>query len=148
MKASISINTSSLDPAIIQRRHTLIHPLMGGIDIDIWMTLEPSLATWLEQMNRITSPELFPLLEPNATVGGHPAVIYITGLESPETMLTVVFGHGPYVYRLWHTILCSTDTSYTLKIVRQMINSIRFSAELSSAEIPDDVWQQALHTCE
>jgi hypothetical protein len=144
MNASITINVSSSDVATIQRRHTLIHPSMGGIDVDIWITSEPTLAAWLEQMNRMTGPELFPLLEPNATVGDHPAIIYITGLDSPETMLAVVFSDGIHVYRLWHTMSCSRDT---LKIVRQMIDSIRFSPAPAPAELPEDIWQQALYIC-
>ncbi len=144
MIASIAINTSSSDVATIQRRHTLIHPSMGGIDLDIWITSEPTLAAWLEQMNQVTSPELFPLQEPNATIGDRPAVIYITGPDSPETMLTVVFRDGIHVYRLWHTMFCSTDT---LEIVRQMIDSLRFSPDPVPAELPEDIWQQAVRIC-
>ena len=43
MQAAITINTPASDPLVIQRRHTLSHPLMGGIDMDIWLTAEADL---------------------------------------------------------------------------------------------------------
>ena len=141
-QASVSINTKMPGDQVIKRRHEL-RGLEGVVEVDIWTSTHETLAAWLEEMHR-TSPNLFPVLEPNTTVGGHPAALYITGAESPETMLTVVFSDGAHVYRFWHTMFCQEGELETL---RRMLDTIRFSPEPIPAEIPDDVWQQALDIC-
>ncbi len=97
-EVQISINeTSSADPVVIMRRHEIGGP-EGAVDLDIWPKSEPDLAAWLEQMNRISGSGLHPLIEPNGTVGGHPAVFYVMDPESHHSMITVLFSDGTHVY--------------------------------------------------
>jgi len=72
------------------RRHSFFG-LEGAVDLDIWLASGPDLAAWLKTMNSISGPRLFPLMEPNATVAGRPAIIYIDSPDSPQTMFTVLF---------------------------------------------------------
>ncbi len=141
-QASISINTQTPSAGVIQRRHAFTGP-MGAVEVDIWTPAHETLAAWLEEMQR-TSPSLFPVREPNATVGGQPAALYITGAESPETMLTVVFTDGAHVYRFWRTMRCGEGELETL---RRMLDTLRFSPEPLAAEIPDEVWQPVVNVC-
>ncbi|MGC9348995.1 MAG: hypothetical protein ACP5JG_12700 [Anaerolineae bacterium] len=141
-QASISINTKMPGDQVIKRRHELRGP-EGVVEVDIWTSTHETLAAWLEERHR-TSPTLFPVLKPNATVGGQPAALYVTGAESPETMLTVILSDGAHVYRFWHTMRCQKGELETL---RQMLDTIRFSPEPVTAEIPDEVWQQAVDIC-
>lgn len=144
-RASIPMNTTSTDFAVVRRRHEIIGP-EGAIDLDIWVTTEEDLLSWMEKMNRICGSDLFPLMVPNAAVGGHPAMIFIMGSsDSPQPMFTVFIKDGSHVFRLWHTILCREKGLSTL---RRMLNSLRFSQESVPAEIPDDVWQKAVNICE
>lgn len=143
-KTSISINTTSTDFAVIRRRHEFAGP-EGAIDLDIWLTTGPDLISWLEKMNRISGAKLFPLMVPNAAVGGHPAVIFIMNSDSPQPMFTVFTKDGRHVFRLWYTMSCHEEG---LPTVRRMLNSLRFSREPVPAEIPDDVWQKAVNVCE
>ncbi len=136
--------TSSDDPAVIVRRHEFSGP-EGAVDLDIWLKSESDLVAWLEEMNSISGSRLFPSMEPNATVGGHPAVVHIMDPDSHHSMFTVFFSEGTHIYRLWYTMSCREGG---LSTVRRMLDSIRFSPEPIPAEIPDDVWQQALRICE
>jgi|GEM_PF-1978708 len=144
-RASISMNTTSSDFAVVRRRHEIKGP-EGAIDLDIWVTTEEDLISWMKKMNRISGSDLFPLMEPNASVDGHPAIIFIMGSsDSPQPMFTVFTKDESHVFRLWHTILCREEG---LSTVREMLDSLRFSQKSVLAEIPDDVWQKAVNICE
>lgn len=141
---AVSISSKLRDDVQIKKRYSFIKPPLGGLDVDVWLPSDPDLITWLEK-NHATSSEMFPALEPNATVAGHPAVVFVMGPEGPQSLLTVFFGDGIHIYRLWYTITC---TEGELLAVRQMLDSFRFAGQPAvPAEIPEDLWQQALDVC-
>lgn len=129
--------------------HARYHKLVGdtgNFELDIWLTSEPDLTAWLAKMRGLYSMSgagLFPAMEPNATVGGHPAVVFIQ--EGHHYDLTALFSDGARVYRLqWLFMACEEGG---LPTVRRILDSVRTSPEPVSAQIPDDIWQQALRKC-
>ena len=78
----------------------------------------------------------------NATVDGHPAIVFIMGSkDSPQPMFRAFTKDENHVFRLWHTILIREEGFST---VQRMLNSLRFSQVSVPADIPDYVWQKAV----
>jgi hypothetical protein len=69
-KASMPFDYGSSNGVTIIRRHSFMGAPRGALDVDIWPVSEPDLVKWLEKMSKATSPELFPVMESNAKVGG------------------------------------------------------------------------------
>jgi len=143
---TISIKARSPDDVAIKRRYAITDPPIGAVEVDVWLPEEPDLTAWLKMKNAVSgSDRLYPVTEPNGSVGGHPAVFFVMGPEGPQPMFTVLFSDGTYIYRFWHTMTCHEDG---LPAVRQMLDSFRFRGEPAvPAEVPEDVWQQALDIC-
>jgi len=119
----------------------------GSIWLDAWLASEPDLTAWLEKMNRVSASRFAPVMVPNATVGGRPAIVIVDQPQTAPKRLAVFFGDGAHFYRLWCWIACYSENGRpvaALPDVRRVLDSIRFSPEPVPAEIPDDIWQQAL----
>ena len=126
---------------VIKRRYSITEPPIGALEVDVWGPSDADLTTWLEKQN---APNLFPVQEPNGAVGGHPAIFWVT--DPPHSSFNALVSDGTYIYKIYYIIICHEDG---LPAVRQMLDSFRFAGEPAvSAEIPKDVWRQALTVCE
>lgn len=142
---TISIRARSPDDVAIKRRYAITDPPIGAVEVDVWLPTEPDLTAWLETMSDVSGPDLYPVMEPNGSVGGHPAVFFVMGPEGPQPLFTVLFSDDTYIYRVWYTMTCYEDG---LPALRRLLDSFRFRGEPAvPAEIPKDVWQQALDIC-
>ncbi|MCS7282458.1 MAG: hypothetical protein RMK65_03555 [Anaerolineae bacterium] len=138
-KWTISMDTRLRSDVKIAKRHEF-RGVEGALEIDIWAPPDPDLARWLRKHQEATGPDLIRITEPNAKVGGYPAVAFVMDdVQNPSPMLTVYVSNGQYVYRLWFTLYCDPAG---LPILRQILDTFRFSARAVPAEIPEDVWQE------
>jgi hypothetical protein len=136
----IAIKSQFPDDMKLRRRYSITDPPIGALFIDIWLPSDADLATWLEKQN---APNLFPVQDPNGTVGGHPAIFWVK--DSRHCSFNALVSDGTYIYKVYYVIICHEDG---LPAVRQMLDTFRFAGEPAvSAEIPADVWQQALEVC-
>ncbi len=134
-RASISIDEGFSNGITIIRRHSFAGP-QGALDVDIWPMSTPDFRAWLEEF---CAREPCPAVEPNAEVAGYPAMIFTDDPAAISPMLTVLVGNGAYGYRLWFTLQCDEEQ---VTIMRQIIDSFRFSAEIVPAKIPDTLWEE------
>lgn len=146
LNVEISIDTRSRSNVTLARRHSFWGPQLA-LDVDIWRPLEPDLSRWLEIMRKATGPDLVPFTEPNARVGGYPAVAFVSDPQNPSPMLAVYLSNGIYGYKLWFTLRCDREE---ITRIRRVLDTFRFSAQVVPAEIPEEVWrdvQRAVERC-
>ncbi len=137
----IAIKSQFPDDIKIRRRYSITDPPIGALDIDIWLPSDADLTTWLEKQN---APNLFPVQDPNGTVGGHPAIFWVK--DSRHCSFNTLVSDGTYIYKVYYVIICHEDG---LPTVRQMLDTFRFSGEPAiPADIPENIWQQALEVCQ
>ena len=137
LEVSIPIDEHSSNGVTILRRHSFEG--QGGVFlVDITPMFEPDLVTWMEKMRRATGPNLYPAMEPNATVGGYPAVAFTDNPMTISPMFTVLVSNGTYVYSLLFTLRCDDED---IAVMQRFLDSFRFSTESVPAEIPQTVWE-------
>jgi len=116
----------------------------GVIDFDIWLArdLSQSMHSNLNEWMTWYSKTRYKIpVNANAKVAGDEAVAFTEGSGSASPMLTVFFSDGDYVYRLWYSL---TEYEAGLQLYQHMLDTLILSGrELSVAEIPNDVWNDA-----
>ena len=123
------------DPEAIIKRETFTWA-SGGIDLDVWAARELPLDEWLEWYGK-TRYEL-PITQPNATVGGHSAVVFVE--EGGIKSLTAFFSDGKYVYRLWYSLASEQG----LEAYWELLNTFAWSREdIASVQIPESIKKSA-----
>ena len=137
----IAIKSQFPDDIKLRRRYSITDPPIGALEVDVWLPSDADLTTWLEKQN---APNLFPVQDPNGTVGGHPAIFWVT--DPPHSSFNALVSDGTYIYKVYYVITCHEDG---LPAARQMLDTFRFSGEPAiPADIPEDIWQQALEVCQ
>jgi hypothetical protein len=131
---------------VIVKKQTFLHYDYGFSDVAIFMAGGQSLERWLASAQRRSGPSLFPQTELNATVAGRPAAIWVDDCPSQYfSSVGLVFSDGRHIYWWWHF---AYDDETGMLPLRQMLDSLRFGEETAvPAEIPDDIWQEALQGC-
>jgi hypothetical protein len=102
------------------------------------------LADWLTDRQRI-SPSLFPATAENALIHGRPAAIWINDC-SPQFYRDIgaVIHNGERI--IWWQHYAYNEAG--IVGLRQMLDAIRFTdAPAAPAEIPDEIWREALQGC-
>ena len=123
------------NPSAIIRRETFTGP-GGGIDLDVWPARGRKLGEWLDWYTK-TRYEI-PITRPNATVGGHPAAVFVEG--GGIKLLTAFVSDGKYVYRLWYTI----SSEKGLQTYWQMLDTFAWSKENAAfMQTPQSVKESA-----
>lgn len=135
--ASVTIDTRARSDVLIARRHSFWGP-HGALDVDIWHPTDPDLSRWLVRHRELTGPDIVLTTEPNAKVGGYPAVAFVDNPETISPMFSVFLSNGVYTYRLWFTLYTDPEE---IPIIRQVLDTFRFSAHSTPAEIPEEVWK-------
>jgi hypothetical protein len=104
------------------------------------------LERWLASAQRRSGPSLFPQTELNASVAGRPAAIWVDDCPSQYfSSVGLVFSDGRHIYWWWHFAFYEEAGMLPL---RQMLDSLRFGEETAvPAEIPEEIWQEALQGC-
>jgi hypothetical protein len=118
--------------------------LDGGVKLSVFVPREQSLANWLTNKHRV-SPDVYPITNPNARVAGHPAAVWKFDC-SPQWYreVQVAVHNGERVF-LWRHYAFNEAGVLAL---RPLLDSMRFSEETAvPAEIPDELWQEALDGC-
>lgn len=141
-KATIDQSLPYSDPLAIVRRLTFIGK-EGMIDLDIWLANDLDLTEWLEWYGKTRAP--LPVTESNATVAGDQAVAFLENSQTVD-MLSIFFGDGKHVYRLWYTV---THNEVGLQVYQHMLDTMILSnREASAAELPEDVLRSAQEAIE
>jgi len=136
-KVSITIDGKPRSDVVIARRHSFWGS-HGALDVDIWRPTNPDLSRWLVRHRELTGPDIVPITEPNAKVGGYPAVAFVDNPQTQSPMFSVFLSNGAHAYRLWFTL--HTDQE-EIPIIRRVLDTFRFSAHYTPAEVPEEVWR-------
>ncbi len=109
----------------------------------IFVPTERNLADWMVRQ-RWVSPNMFPITEINASVAGHPAIIWINDCSPYYRDVEVLVHNGARIF--WWKHYALREASFLG--LRQLLDSMRFTAETAvPTEIPDNIWQEALQGC-
>jgi hypothetical protein len=135
--ASVTIDTRARSDVLIARRHSFWGP-HGALDVDIWHPTDPDLSRWLVRHRELTGPDIVPTTELNAKVGAYPAVAFVDNPETLSPMFSVFLSNGVYTYRLWFTLYTDPEE---IPIIRRVLDTFRFSAHSTPAEVPEEVWR-------
>jgi hypothetical protein len=109
----------------------------------IFVPTERNLADWMA-IKRWISPDMFPITEINASVAGHPAIIWINNCSPFYRDVEVLVHNGARVFWWRHYAYREAGVLG----LRQLLDSMRFTEETAvPSEIPDEIWQEALQGC-
>ena len=136
-QARVTIDTGARSDVVIARRHSFWGP-HGALDVDIWRPTDPDLSRWLVRHRELTGPDIVLTTEPNAKVGGYPAVAFVDNPQTPSPMFSVFLSNGVYAYGLWFTLYTDQEE---IPIIRRVLDTFRFSAHSTPAEVPEEVWR-------
>ena len=118
--------------------------LVGVTLIRIFVPRVQSLSSWLASMHR-SNPGQVSATYTDISLGGHPAAIWINECSPGYYREVHVAVHnGERV--IWWLAYVNADAG--IVALRQMLDTVRFTEETAvPAEIPDDIWQEALQGC-